>query len=90
MVRDSWIDRLYEAAKRTGLAKRISLYDLREMAIVAKTIAPDGRVCIEMDESEYDRMREALGSDWEWNDVSMRFGAPLSKCEGGRDEHDVL
>lgn len=75
MIRDSWIDRLYAAAKKTGLSKRLSLYDLREMAIVAQTVAPDGRTCIEMDNDEYDRMRDALGPDWEWRgDVSMRFG----------------
>lgn len=78
MIRDSWVDRLYEAAKRTGLAKRISLYDLREMAIEAQSIAPDGHVCIEMDQSEYDRMRDALGPDWEWiGELSMRFGAAV-------------
>lgn len=75
MIRDSWIDRLYEAAKRTGLAKRLSLYELREMALVANTIAPDGRTCIEMDNAEYERMRDALGDEWEWQgDVSMRVG----------------
>ena len=75
MIRDSWIDRLYEAAKKTGLSKRLSLYDLREMALVAQTVAPDGRTCIEMDTSEYERMRDALGSEWEWRgDVSIREG----------------
>ena len=74
MKRSSWIDRLYAAAKRTGLDKRISLHDLREMARVAASSAPDDCTIIEMSNDEYSRMRTALGPEWEWRDVVMRFG----------------
>lgn len=43
--------------------------------IEAYANAPDGRTCLEMDNAEYDRMRDALGPDWEWQgDVSVRWG----------------
>ena len=82
MNRHSWIERLYEAAKRTGLAKRVSLHDLREMANEARMIAPDGCVVVEMETAEYERMREALGPDWEWqSEVTLRFGKDVPDAD---------
>lgn len=43
-----------------------------------------GRIQIEMDSSEYERMREALGGDWEWHGlVRLREGRSIAKL---RDE----
>jgi hypothetical protein len=70
----SLVDQLWAAAKRTGLSKRISLYDLSEMAKALKEVAPPGRTILDMPDEEYERMRDALGPEWEWDELVMRSG----------------
>lgn len=35
---------------------------------------PPGRTVLDMSDDEYERMRIALGKNWEWNDVAMHVG----------------
>lgn len=47
-----------------------------------------GRARIEMDECEYQRMRDALGPDWEWRGlVTLTIGVgPASRVIDNREE----
>lgn len=55
---------------------------------------PPGVVALRMEDSEYERMRAALGPDWEWEEVRIEVGPkpgpdeeePAQQTEGPQDE----
>ena len=61
-------------ARRWKKVQHLSVEQIADLASELDEPVPAGRTRIEMDSEEYERMRDALGSDWEWRGlVRMRF-----------------
>jgi hypothetical protein len=77
--------RVIEWARKWKLSHLLSIEKIQDL-LTTLAIPPVGRTRVEMDDTEYERMRDALGSDWEWRGtMSIWVNGIEIDHEGGDD-----